>query len=372
MIILNIFKIKNIVAFIIIFSLAIPFPDLNPMYETPEAEAGFRKVVFLTIMTESWVVPEDWNNAANTIEVIGGGGGGADSATNVGSGGGGGGGYSRSVNLRLTPGDTLDVNVDFGVGASGSGGQATAVLGKGGNTWFMVGGSFDACASDNTVCVKAEGGEGGKPSAVYTGGAGGNFGLTASAVGTTRYAGGSGGTGSGGDGDGGGGGSAGPYGNGKNGGNSTGTNGGGGGGGGGGGDYGNGGATVGTANSGTGGVTGGNGYLGRGAGAAGAAGGIPSGGGGGGAAGAVGGAGAIGQEWDLTHGSGGGSGGTGDLNGAGTNPGLAGKYGAGSGGGGGCTAALCRGADGIIVITYVPAGHVVRGNVKIRGIVKFR
>src|SRR3990167_8971403 len=166
MIILNIFKIKNIVAFIIIFSLAIPFPDLNPMYETPEAEAGFRKVVFLTIMTESWVVPEDWNNAANTIEVIG---------------GGGGGGYSRSVNLRLTPGDTLDVNVDFGVGASGSGGQATAVLGKGGNTWFMVGGSFDACASDNTVCVKAEGGEGGKPSAVYTGGAGGNFGLTASA-----------------------------------------------------------------------------------------------------------------------------------------------------------------------------------------------
>ena len=35
-------------------------------------------------------------------------------------------------------GNTLDVNVDFGVGASGSGGQATAVLGKGGNTWFMV------------------------------------------------------------------------------------------------------------------------------------------------------------------------------------------------------------------------------------------
>ena len=42
-------------------------------------------VVFLTSGT-SWTVPSDWNNAANTVEVIGGGGGGSNGADGVGVG----------------------------------------------------------------------------------------------------------------------------------------------------------------------------------------------------------------------------------------------------------------------------------------------
>jgi hypothetical protein len=52
---------------------------------------------------------------------------------------------------------------------------------------------------------------------------------------------------------------------------------------------------------------------------------------------------------------------------------LGGGYGGGGGGGITCrTNPNCRGADGLIVITYIPVGHRIKGNVKIRGLIKFR
>ena len=61
----NIFKPKNILIFILMFAFAYPFPGLNPMYEIPEAEAAFRKVVFLTTADTTWTVPNDWNHAGS-------------------------------------------------------------------------------------------------------------------------------------------------------------------------------------------------------------------------------------------------------------------------------------------------------------------
>jgi hypothetical protein len=64
--------------------------------------------IFLTSGT-TWSVPSDWNNASNTIEALGPG---AD-GTSAGGGanGGGGGGYSKSSNVTLTAGGTVDINV---------------------------------------------------------------------------------------------------------------------------------------------------------------------------------------------------------------------------------------------------------------------
>ncbi len=320
-------------------------------FEVKEARAALDTRVYLkvsdnSLLGNSWTVPLDWNSASNSIEVIGAGGGGADSNTSNGSGGGGGGGYGRINNL------TISGTAYFSVGASGSGGANGT---KGGNTWFGQSTDTDFATCDTTGptgCVSAEGGEGGKTTTTG-GGVGGNTGSTSFGT-SLGFAGGNGGVGSSGDGDGGGGGAAGPGGAGKNGG-AGGTNGGGGGGGSGGGssDVGGVGGTVGG--------NGGPGYLGGagGTGGNGAAGnpGVNVGSGGGGGDGTfAGGNGANGQQWDSTHGSGGGSGGTGDSNTV--NPSSAGKYGAGSGGGGACTATTCKGADGIIVITYRPITEI--------------
>ena len=73
----------------------------------------------------TWVVPADWNNANNSIEVIGGGGGGATAAASAqgGSGGGGGGGaYSKATNVTLTPGATVTTAVGAAGAANGGAG----------------------------------------------------------------------------------------------------------------------------------------------------------------------------------------------------------------------------------------------------------
>jgi hypothetical protein len=82
--------------------------------------------VFLTATgSNTWTVPDDWNSSDNTIEVIGGGGGGdtptAD-ATNQGEGGGGG-AYSAATNVTLTPGSTITYAVGAGGGVSANGGD---------------------------------------------------------------------------------------------------------------------------------------------------------------------------------------------------------------------------------------------------------
>jgi len=312
-----------------------------------------------------WTVPADWNNASNSVEVIGGGGGGADS-TNAGGGGGGGGAYSKVTNL------TLSGNITFDIGASGSGG-ATSNGTDGGDTWFNATSLADCVTKGNTICVGAEGGNGGLYASPYTGGAGG---LAANSVGTTTRDGGSGGTGCTGDGSGGGGGAGGTHGDGI--GNAGGIGSGdtspglGGGGGGGGGGYDGLAGTIGgvlqtcaTNTSGTnvGGV-GGNNYAGTGGGAGGdldGGAGSAGGGGGGGDDGGIGGNGGNGTDWETTpYGSGGGGGGGGD----GKTGGYGGKYGGGGGGGEACTATTCYGAGGLIHISYTPAATAISGTCK--------
>lgn len=161
------------------------------IYRTP---AKGPRVIFLK-SGSTWTVPDDWDSASNTVEVLGGGGGGG----NAGCGGGGGGAYSKISNLALAPGAT----VSYAVGAAGA--AATA----GGDT------HFDGAAF-GTASVAAKGGAG---TTTSTGGAGG---AAASGTGSLKYSGGTGGNGQGG----GGGGSAGPDGNGGAGGNAFGGGGG--------------------------------------------------------------------------------------------------------------------------------------------------
>lgn len=285
-------------------------------------------VIFLTTVgANTWVVPDNWNNANNTIECIGGGGNGVASSNN--RGGAGGGAYSAISNLTLTPG----ASVDYTVGA------AT------GDTWFNA----------TTLAGSSVGAKGGTSSSTASGAAGG---LASAGIGTTKFDGGDGGLASNG-GNGGGGGAGGP-----NGAGAVGGRGGagsitacGGGGGGGGGDPGN-------ANSGTIGGDGGNNFnaTGHGTGATitvAATAGTDGGGGGGGAfssnillaSGANGGA---GIEWTSTlgptAGSGGGGGGA-RLGVVNTSGGSGGLYG---GGGASARTTAGLGAQGIIVITYSP------------------
>ncbi len=298
-----------------------------------------------TILTEgnTWTVPLDWDNASNTIEVIGGGGAGwTDTAGTNGAGGGGGGAYSKSVNVTLSAGATVSYNI-------GNGGNVYSV--NGGDTYFCNSTTNCASIGGSAVVVGAKGGLG----AINATGAQGGATSTGVATGTgsVKYKGGNGGTGNGrGDSGGGGGGAAGPNGNGGNGGdgNSNTTYGHGGGGGGNGGGA-NGASVSGNPPSPNQSGAGGNNYLNTGGGAGVTSGDGTNGTAGGGGAGGFdsndGGNGGDGQEWGEV-GSGGGGGGTGDTSSTVGYGGDAGFYGAGGGGGliGG------RGAPGIIIITY--------------------
>src|SRR5581483_3241226 len=85
---------------------------------------GFNAVVFV-YGSDGWTVPSDWNNASNTIEVIGGGG--SNSFVTGGEPGAGGGAYSKVSNVSLTP----SASVGYSVGA---GGPLTDGGGNGGDT----------------------------------------------------------------------------------------------------------------------------------------------------------------------------------------------------------------------------------------------
>lgn len=167
----------------------------------PEPPSG-DTVIFLT-SGSSWTVPADWNNASNTIEVIGGGGGGELNTPGNTSGGGGGGAYAKVVNLLLTAGSSVGYSIGAG-GKSGSGGGDT----------FLCNATTD-CATITGTAVKA-GAKGGADG--DTGGNGGAGGAASSGVGTTKYSGGSGSacSGIGCASAGAGGGAAGPSGNGNN------------------------------------------------------------------------------------------------------------------------------------------------------------
>ncbi len=173
-----------------------------PLFVWP-TRASAATVVYLTSGT-SWTVPADWNDEANTIEVIGGGGAGRQTFNT----GGGGGGYSKEVNVSLARGSSIS----YAVGAGGSSDGAT-----GGDTYFCNSTSNCATIGGTAVKVGAKGGTGGGA----TGGAGG---LASAGYGSTKY---NGGTGANDGGSGGGGGGAGgPNGAGGNGSSSTGGTGG--------------------------------------------------------------------------------------------------------------------------------------------------
>ncbi len=295
--------------------------------------------IFLTSGT-SWTVPDDWNSASNTIEVIGGGGSGMTSGSGgAGSSGGGGGAYSKITNAELIPGST----VTYSVGAGGSGNQVS-----GGDTWLCETTTSCTAITGGSVIVGAKAGTGGDP---------GLGGAAASGVGDTKYSGGNGGAAAS-NSSGGGGGAAGKNGNGANGGDGVTLQAGAGGGGGNGG-------TAGSSDSGSDGGAGGNNYLGTGGGAGGigANDGAPgTDGGGGGGGGAFGGSadnvtdggnGGAGIEWG-TIGAGGGGGGGRSSNGFASIGGHGGLYGAGGGGGARNGALSGDGAQGLIVIRYTP------------------
>jgi hypothetical protein len=251
--------------------------------------------IFLT-SGATWTVPSDWNNASNSIEIVGAGGLGF-AASSSGAGAGGGGAYSKILNAVLTHGSTIDISIAAG------------------------GSEADTFLKDNssTIIVSAKAGKNGD--GAHHAGAGG---LASGGVGTTKYDGGNGAVNSGSsDGGAGGGAAAGPNGAG-----------------------GNGSASPDAATGGAG------GQANNGAGVAGGAGGAP-----GNHNGANGG---NGTEFDATHGCGSGAGGGGQQffvgNGSGGN---GGQYGGGGGSagkaafGGGSTS-NSTGGDALIVITYDP------------------
>src|SRR5262249_33305791 len=134
----------------------------------------------------SFTVPDDWNNAANTIEAIGGGGsGGAQnqvSPINTLATGGGGGAYSSVTNLSLVPGSPVSYN--GGAGGASVRTPDNGVAGQGipgGDTWFS-----------STSTVLAKGGSGG---AAGTGGSlsGGAGGPASGSIGFVKTSGGRGG-----------------------------------------------------------------------------------------------------------------------------------------------------------------------------------
>jgi len=313
------------------------------------------KTIFITsTASTTWTVPADWNNASNTIEVIGGGGSGANAAASAAGGGGGGGAYAKVSNVTLPAGSDVGIKIGAGGTAPGNG-----VAGNnGGDTWLCNSTANCGGIASSSVVVGAKGGGGGPLDGSGAGGA------SSTSVGDIKYSGGNGGADcDGGNSGGGGGGAGGPNttstpkstgagggGHGAGGGGDTSPGVGGGGGGNGGGSDGLQGLACAGASSGSGG-RGGNNYLGSGGGAAGTAG-TNGGGGGGGNDGGSGGAGATSTSWiqtsdGQTAGSGGGGGGGGDQKDGGNG----GLYG---GGGGGAEGNAGAGAQGIIVITYAP------------------
>jgi hypothetical protein len=309
---------------------------VNGNYYAQPAQNFIATTVHGSILLTSgstWTVPTGVSTLLS-VEAIGGGAGG--SAGHAG-GGGGGGAYSKIINLSVTSGSVINIQIGSG-GAGGAGGSSGSAGTSGTDTWF---------SSTSVLLAKA-------------GTAGGAGGAASSGVGTTKYSGGAGGTGtvSSTNGGGGGGGAGGLNGNGAAAGlasSSTSTGAGGGGGGGG---------TAGGNNSSyVNGGSGGNNYLGTGSGSgggpgtAGSAGTLGGGGGGAGQWGsgyANGGAGGNGTE-NAPSGGGGGGGSSGNGVSAGGIGGAGGLYGAGGGegsfatsfqGGGG------NGAQGCIYITW--------------------
>jgi hypothetical protein len=286
----------------------------------------------------SFTTPADWNNASNTIHLLGAGGGGANGASSgnnrAAGGGGGGGGYTVLTNQTLTGA----IPYAIGTSAANANGGSTTF-----NTTNIAGGGLVGTATTVPLSTGGVGGTG----VTFNGGNGGAgaFGIVAS----TGY------------GSGAGGGAGGPNGVGGNGGAGFGSivqanaSGGGGGGNGGGSNGGN----ASSALQGN----GGNNFSGTGGGVGIAASGTLGGGGAGGVGSSGSGVGGSGIDIANTVGGGGGNGGVPSVNSPSTNTGL---YGGGGAGGrvntGGSAGTAGAGSQGVIFIVYTPSGAPVVAN----------
>lgn len=302
-------------------SLGFPFPIEDwrlPQYiwGDPDFEPGtllaVDTVTFLTSSTgsnQTYTSPADWDNAHNTIELLGGGASGAVAPGARHGTGGGGGEYGKTTNFSFATPGTTTATYQIAALAAAVTNSATTNGNAGNASWFngttQAGSTLGAIGGTNGVSNTGP----------QNGGAGGTGG-----VGTTHNAGGRGGnlTGATGNGGTGGGGAGGSTGAGNNGADSSSTA-----------------SNVTTA--------GGSGDAG-------------SGGSAGTAGGTTGGTGGNGTEWDASHGSGGGGGGATNSGGNATS-GSGGNYGAGGAGveiNAGSTGTSGGGIQGIIVVTYTP------------------
>ncbi len=293
-------------------SIEEPYEDIYWEY------AAVEFVVSTSASNQTWTSPSNWNNANNSIEVIGGGATGAlerGSATRH-STGGGGGGYSAITNFTVaTPGTTTAVfRLEAAVSqAQGAAGASNGLDGK--PAWF----------NGATLAASSVGADAGVKGVTASGSQNGGIGApTTLAIGTVKRAGGRGGnlTGASGSGASGGGGAGGATGAGE--------------------------AANDSISTGNGVFTaGGDGDVGDADGGNGSA----------GSSSATTSTGGAGIEWDASHGSGGGAGGLAVTSGA-TRTSTGGAYGAGAGGIDNSSDASMTsiGGQGIIVITYAPAG----------------
>jgi len=165
--------------------------------------AGLATIYFTRVGFQTWTVPTDWNNASNTISVIGGGG----AAGGTGAAGGGG-GYAAVNNFSLAPGATTWVLV----------GRGSVLFEAGGTSYFCI--ANRAPTNSGEGCLATGGGAGSAPS---VGGIGGNTVLSGGGIGDVIHFGGYGGGSNLVSYGGGGGGAAGPHGNGVDGQNGIGT-----------------------------------------------------------------------------------------------------------------------------------------------------
>lgn len=128
-----------------------------------------------------WYVPDDWNNADNSIELIGAGGVGGD-ATISNGGGGGGGAYSKCTNVTLTPGSIIYIQI-----GSSQYGQTPV------DTWFNKVSNTAPINISQGGLAKC-GGNGTSGAGAVTGGTGGQ---AAQCIGNVVFSGGNGGGGGG-------------------------------------------------------------------------------------------------------------------------------------------------------------------------------
>lgn len=157
----------------------------TPGYAADCAASGVPGV-FTTTGTGTCTVPADWNDANNTVQVLGGGSNGLVGATGHGGAGGGSAAFSSADNVSMTPGATMAYRVGIHNGTATVGGTAPS--------WFGTSGTTDCTAASGAI-VGAKGQSSSNTGAPATGCAGTMVAGTNGGADQTCACGGSGGAG---------------------------------------------------------------------------------------------------------------------------------------------------------------------------------